>query len=64
LPAHIKLEYQLNNYHLNVVLAHGNTRSINEYVLEDRQESYVLEMMAEAKADILCISKVNFLRCG
>jgi putative phosphoesterase len=55
LPAHIKLEYQLNNDHLNIVLAHGSTRSINEYVLEDTDENYVLEMMAEAKADVLCV---------
>lgn len=55
LPAHIKLEYQLNNDHLNIVLAHGSTRSINEYVLKDTDESYVLEMMAEAKADVLCV---------
>lgn len=55
LPAHIKLEYQFNNDHLNIVLAHGSTRSINEYVLEDAAENYVLEMMAEAKADVFCI---------
>lgn len=55
LPSHIKLEYQLNNDHLNIVLAHGSTRSINEYVLEDTDEAYVLEMMTEAKADVLCV---------
>jgi putative phosphoesterase len=55
LPAHIKLEFQLNLDHLNVVLAHGSTRSINEYVLEDTDEAYVLDMMNEAKADILCV---------
>lgn len=51
LPAHIKLEYP----NLNIILAHGSTRSINEYVLEDTDESYVLEMMTEAKADVLCV---------
>ncbi|NHA05662.1 metallophosphoesterase family protein [Mucilaginibacter rubeus] len=55
LPAHIKLEFQLNNDHLNIVLAHGSTRSINEYVLEDTDETYVLAMMNEAEADILCV---------
>jgi len=55
LPAHIKLEYQLNNDHLNIVLAHGSTRSINEYVLEDADEGYVLDMMAEAEANVLCV---------
>lgn len=51
LPAFIKLEFQ----NLNIVLAHGSTRSINEYVLEDLDETYVLDMMAEAKADVLCV---------
>jgi putative phosphoesterase len=55
LPAHIKLEYQLNNDHLNIVLAHGSTRNINEYVLEDTDENHVLEMMTDAKADVLCV---------
>lgn len=55
LPAHIRLEYQLNSDHLNIVLAHGSPRSINEYVLEDLDENYVLSMMEEAKADILCV---------
>lgn len=55
LPAHIRLENQLNNDQLNIVLAHGSTRSINEYVLEDLDENYVLEMMDKAKADILCV---------
>lgn len=51
LPAHIRLEYP----NMNIVLAHGSTRSINEYVIEDLDKSYVLEMMAEAKADVLCV---------
>ncbi|WP_116787866.1 metallophosphoesterase family protein [Flavobacterium psychrotrophum] len=55
LPAHLRLEYQLNNDHLTIVMAHGSTRSVNEYVLEDLEESYVLDMMKEAKADILCV---------
>lgn len=55
LPAHIKLEFQLNLDQLNIVLAHGSTRSINEYVLEDTDEAYVLDMINEAKADILCV---------
>lgn len=55
LPAHIRLEFKLNDSPLNIVLAHGSTRSIDEYVLEDLEESYVLEMMTEAKADVLCV---------
>ncbi|WP_461451663.1 metallophosphoesterase family protein [Mucilaginibacter sp.] len=55
LPATIKLEYQLNNDHLNILLAHGSPRKIDEYVLSDTNEAYVLEMMNEAKAHVLCV---------
>jgi len=55
LPAHIRLEFKFKADPLNIVLAHGSTRSINEYVLEDTEEHYVLDMMAEAGADILCV---------
>lgn len=55
LPAHIRLEYLLDGEPLNMVLAHGSTRSIDEYVLIDTDEAYVLELMQEANADILCV---------
>lgn len=55
LPAGIKLEYRLNGAQLNIALAHGSPRRIDEYVLLDTDEAYVLEMMKEAKADILCV---------
>lgn len=56
LPAHIRLEFKLNDSEpLNVVLAHGSTQSVDEYVLEDTDETYLLNMMKKAKADILCV---------
>lgn len=55
LPAFIKLDFQSAETALNVVFAHGSTRSVNEYVLEDTDEIYLLEMMREAKADVLCV---------
>ncbi len=55
LPRHIRLECQMNNDKLNIVLAHGSTRSIDEYILEDLDERYVLDLMTEAKTDILCV---------
>ncbi|WP_246230250.1 metallophosphoesterase family protein [Mucilaginibacter humi] len=44
LPAHIKLEFQLNHDQLNVLLVHGSPRKVNEYLFEDRDEKacYVL----------------------
>jgi len=55
LPAHIKLEYKLINERLNLVFAHGSTRSIDEYILIDTPESYVLDLLKEADADLLFI---------
>lgn len=55
LPAHIRLEYQLQSGLLNLVFAHGSTRRIDEYVLEDTDENYVLELMREAGANLLFV---------
>jgi putative phosphoesterase len=55
LPAHIKLEYQLSGEKLNLVFSHGSTRSIDEYILPDTDQDYVLEMMKEAGADLLFV---------
>lgn len=55
LPAHIRLEFKLNEEKLNLVFAHGSTRSIDEYVLIDTEESYMLQMMDEADTDLLFV---------
>lgn len=53
LPAHIRLEYRLNNEIFQVLLVHGSPRSNDEYVLEDLPEEIVREWMETASADIL-----------
>ena len=55
LPAHIRLEYKLAESPLNIMFAHGSLRSIDEYVLADLDEAYILAMMNEANADVLCV---------
>ena len=37
LPAHIRLEYQLNQEKRNILLVHGSPRKVNEYLFEDRE---------------------------
>jgi len=54
LPRHLKIEFQLNEDSLNTLLVHGSPRSINEYLLEELPEDYMIEMLREFKADILC----------
>ncbi len=54
LPAHIRLNFQLNEDSLTLLLVHGSPRKINEYLLEDKEETSMLEIMEEADADILC----------
>jgi predicted phosphodiesterase len=59
LPAHIRVEFQLNNDHLNLLLVHGSPRRINEYLFEDRDEKSLLRIMTEANADILCFGHTH-----
>lgn len=59
LPAHIRLEFQLNNDKLNLLLVHGSPRKINEYLFEDREEKSMLRIMADADADILCFGHTH-----
>lgn len=59
LPAHIRVEYQLNNDRLSLLLVHGSPRKINEYLFEDRDEKSLLRIMTDADADILCFGHTH-----
>ncbi len=59
LPAHIKVEFQLNEDKLNLLLVHGSPRKINEYLFEDREEKSMLRIMKNADADILCFGHTH-----
>lgn len=59
LPAHIRVEFQLNNDKLNLLLVHGSPRKINEYLFEDREEKSLLRIMQQADADILCFGHTH-----
>jgi putative phosphoesterase len=59
LPAHLKIEFQLNHDKLNLLLVHGSPRRINEYLFEDREEKSLLRIMHDADADILCFGHTH-----
>lgn len=59
LPAHIKVEFQLNDDNLNLLLVHGSPRKINEYLFEDRAEKSLLRIMEQADADIMCFGHTH-----
>lgn len=59
LPAHLRLEFQLNDDKMNVLLVHGSPRKINEYLFEDRDEKSMARIMEEADADILCFGHTH-----
>jgi len=59
LPAHIKVEFQLNHDKLNLLLVHGSPRKINEYLFEDRDEKSLLRIMEQADADIMCFGHTH-----
>ncbi|MCD6064114.1 MAG: metallophosphoesterase [Flavipsychrobacter sp.] len=59
LPAHIRIELQLNDDHLDLLLVHGSPRKINEYLFEDRDEKSLLRIMEQANADIMCFGHTH-----
>lgn len=59
LPAHIRVEFQLNEDKLNLLLVHGSPRKINEYLFEDRDEKSMMRIMEGADADILCFGHTH-----
>lgn len=59
LPAHIRIEFQLNEDKFNLLLVHGSPRKINEYLFEDREEKSLLRIMEQADADILCFGHTH-----
>jgi len=59
LPAHIRLEFNLNEDKLNLLLVHGSPRRINEYLFEDREEKSLLRIMEEANAEIMCFGHTH-----
>jgi putative phosphoesterase len=59
LPAHIKVEFQLNNDKLNLLLVHGSPRRINEYLFEDRDGKSLLRIIEQSDADIMCFGHTH-----
>ena len=59
LPAHIRVEFQLNSDKLTLLLVHGSPRKINEYLFEDRDEKSLLRIMEQADADIMCFGHTH-----
>jgi putative phosphoesterase len=59
LPAHIRVEFRLNNDQLNLLLVHGSPRKVNEYLFEDREEKSMWRIMEDADADILCFGHTH-----
>ncbi|HXB08555.1 MAG TPA: metallophosphoesterase family protein [Puia sp.] len=59
LPAHLRLEFQLNQDKLHLLLVHGSPRRVNEYLFEDREEKSLLRIMQDAGADIMCFGHTH-----
>jgi predicted phosphodiesterase len=59
LPAHIRIEFQLNDSQLVLLLVHGSPRRNNEYLFEDREEKSLLRIMKDAGADIMCFGHTH-----
>ncbi len=59
LPAHIRIEFKLNDDKLNLLLVHGSSIKINEYLFEDREEKSLLRILENTDADIMCFGHTH-----
>ena len=59
LPAHIRIEFQLNQDKMNLLLVHGSPRRVNEYLFEERDEKSMKRIMQDADADIMCFGHTH-----
>lgn len=59
LPAHIRLEFQIRDELIRIMLVHGSPRKINEYLFEDRDEKSLLRIIEGAETDILCFGHTH-----
>lgn len=59
LPAHIRVDFKLQEDLLSLLLVHGSPRKINEYLFEDRDEKSPLRIVEQADADILCFGHTH-----
>jgi len=53
LPAHIHVEFKLNDDSLFLLMVHGSPRKINEYLFEDRDEKSLMRIMETYYADVM-----------
>lgn len=53
LPKTIRVHFSFGDERISLLLVHGSSRSIDEYLLQDLDETYVREMLEEAGADLL-----------
>ncbi|MEX2347871.1 MAG: metallophosphoesterase family protein [Balneolaceae bacterium] len=59
LPAHLRIEYGVNNDPWNLLLVHGSPRKINEYLFEDRTDKSLLRMMNNANAQVMAFGHTH-----
>lgn len=59
LPAHIRVEFQLNDEKITLLFVHGSPRKINEYLFENREEKSLLRIMKDAGADIMAFGHTH-----
>lgn len=59
LPAHIRVDFKLNQELISLLLVHGSPRKINEYLFEERDEKSLWRIMEQAGAGILCFGHTH-----
>ena len=59
LPRHLALDFQFNDLQFKMLLVHGSSKKIDEYIFEDHPESDLLELMDFGQADIMAFGHTH-----
>jgi predicted phosphodiesterase len=64
LPRQLHLRFQVNNAPFNILLAHGSTRSNDEYIYEDHAQHDLLDMLNSSNSNVLIVghTHLSFIR--
>lgn len=59
LPRHIRLTYRKEQATADILMAHGSPRKIDEHVFEDASDDFLLQMLKESDARVLCVAHTH-----
>lgn len=59
LPRHLKLDFQFGEEQFSILLVHGSSKRIDEYIFEDIPEAELLDLLDFGQADIMAFGHTH-----